>query len=207
MSAMLAAIILAGGRSSRMQGADKIFCTLGGGETLLDRVIARLRPQVKTLAINANGDPERFADHGLDVIADTVPGFQGPLAGILTGLDWANSMSATRLLTVAADTPFFPADLAERLASVPAQSIGVAASGGRMHPVFALWPVGLSAALREHLGRDGRRSVAAFIERRPFVTVDFPLVDLPGGKADPFFNINTPGDLAEARRLLGDGPA
>jgi molybdopterin-guanine dinucleotide biosynthesis protein A len=203
----LAAIILAGGRSSRMQGADKIFSTLGHGETLLDRAIGRLAPQVGTLAINANGDPARFAGRGLEVIADAVPDFQGPLAGILAGLDWAGSISAERLLTVAGDTPFFPPDLAGRLSRVAEGDIALAASGGRMHPVFALWPVGLAASLRDHLERDERRSVMSFIERHSFAAVDFPFVDMPGGKADPFFNVNTPDDLAEARRLLQNDPA
>ena len=118
----IAGVILAGGLARRMGGGDKALLRLGR-ETLLARVIARLRPQVGEMVLNANGDPTRFAEFGLPVVADTVGGFAGPLAGILEGMRWAAAKGYTHVASAAGDTPFFPADLVARL-SQAVQSSG-----------------------------------------------------------------------------------
>ncbi|TIT01800.1 molybdenum cofactor guanylyltransferase MobA [Mesorhizobium sp.] len=203
MNRDIAGIILAGGQSRRMGGGDKSLFALGG-RRVLDHVVARLAPQVGPLALSANGDPSRFAKFGLPVLADTVEGYAGPLAGVLTGLEWA-SMACSAVVTVAGDTPFFPEDLVGRLAAVVKErpgAIAVASSGGKRHPTFALWPLGLHDALRRFLVDEDNRRVFAFIERHGFVDVEFPMWNSGGREIDPFFNINTPDDLAEAERLL-----
>lgn len=204
MGRHIAGIILAGGRSSRMGGGDKTLLALGDG-TLLDRVVSRLGPQVGPLALNANGDPTRFAATGLPVLADTVKGYAGPLAGILTGLEWASDVACQALVTAAGDTPFLPKDMVERLlaaAYARPGSIAVSCSGGKRHPTFALWPLGLDQALRQFLVEEDNRRVAAFIDRHGFVEVEFPILKSGGAEIDPFLNINTPDDLAQAAHLL-----
>lgn len=197
----VAAVILAGGLSSRMGGGDKPLLEING-KPLLEHIIARLNPQASPIAINANGDPARFQPPGLPVIADIAPGHPGPLAGVHAGLVWARRAGASRLVTVAGDTPFFPMNLVAMLDSAAeAGRIAVAASADNIHPTFALWPVSLADDLAAFLA-DGGRKVVTFIERHPHVPVAFPAVQLPGGACDPFFNINSPGDLAEARRLM-----
>ncbi|MER8656663.1 molybdenum cofactor guanylyltransferase MobA [Mesorhizobium sp. M0674] len=205
MSQDIAGIILAGGLSRRMGGGDKTLLALGG-RPLLDHVVALLAPQVGSLALSANGDPARFAAAGLPVLADMVEGYAGPLAGILTGLEWAAANTAFKALaTAAGDTPFLPVDLVVRLAAAVDErpgSIAVASSGGRQHPTFALWPLGLGQALRHFLIHEDNRRVSAFIERHDCVEVEFPLLTHGSDEIDPFFNINTPHDLAVAERLL-----
>lgn len=195
-------VLLAGGQARRMGGGDKCLRSIGG-ETLLARAIRRLQGQVGRLLLNANGDPSRFADYRLPVAADPLEGFAGPLAGVLAGLDWAaeNEAGAGWVVTVPTDAPAFPENLVARLAgAVEAEGaeIACAASGGRHHPVFALWPVGLRAALREALiGRDVRK-VDVF-------TADYRLavVEWPADPVDPFLNVNRPDELEAAGRLLG----
>jgi molybdenum cofactor guanylyltransferase len=194
-------LLLAGGRSRRMGGGDKALRLLGG-VSLLDRVIARLRPQVAALVINANGDPSRFADFGLPVVADSVPDFAGPLAGVLAGLDWTaeHRPEWDFVVSVATDAPFLPGDLVERLTGRLAAAdadLACAASGGRAHPVFGLWPVRLRADLRHAVVVEGVRKVDEWTGRHKLVTVSFP--DRP---VDPFFNANRPEDLAAAAALL-----
>lgn len=195
----LPAVILAGGSSRRMGGGDKALLPLGE-RTVLDHVIERLRPQVVGLAINANGDASRFDRFGLPVVADSLQGRPGPLAGVLAGLEWMVQRfpAAQRLLTVAADMPFLPEDLVHRLAAAETAGLVCAASAGRLHPVVALWPSGLQAALRHALLDQGIRKVTDFIAGQPCIVVDFPV-----GEVDPFFNINRPEDLASARHLMG----
>ncbi|QKC90538.1 molybdenum cofactor guanylyltransferase MobA [Mesorhizobium sp. NZP2234] len=199
----VAGIILAGGQSRRMGGGDKSLLPLGAG-CVLDQVLSRLGPQIETLALSANGDPARFSRFGLAVLADTVEGFAGPLAGILTGLEWAAASTPCKaVVTAAGDTPFLPLDLVDRLASAADEhpgSIAVASSAGRLHPTFALWPTDCRDALRHFLVEEHSRRVLAFIERHGHVEVEFPILQSTG--LDPFFNINVPDDLAEARRLL-----
>lgn len=203
MRETIAGIILAGGLSRRMGGGDKPLARLHG-RLLIEHVIDRLRPQVGLLAINANGDPARFTAFGLTVVADTVEGHAGPLAGVLAGLEWASAAGATRLLTAATDTPFFPIDLAERLLDAvrdrPA-AIAVARSDGRSHPTFTLWPIGIESSLRHALVEQDERRVSAFIGQHEHAEANFALMEADGDMCDPFFNINTPQDLAEAERL------
>jgi molybdopterin-guanine dinucleotide biosynthesis protein A len=198
----VAAVLLAGGQARRMGGGDKCLKRLAG-RTLLDLVIGRARPQAAALVLNANGDPARFAGFGLPVVADPVEGFAGPLAGILAGLDWAaaNAPGAVHVASIATDTPFFPPDLVDRLKDAVARSpapIGCAASRGRLHPVFGLWPVALAEDLRAALA-GGTRKVDEWTARHGIAVAHF---DDPAG--DPFFNINTADDLAEAERRVGE---
>ena len=156
-----AIVILAGGRASRMGGIDKCRLPIGGA-TILHRTLAVLRPQSPDLALSANGDPTRFADLALPILTDTVPGHQGPLAGILAGLDWAATLGLHWLISTPADCPFLPPDLALRLhQGRGARPYACAASGTRTHPAIALWPTGCRAALRDAL-LAGHRKVAAF---------------------------------------------
>lgn len=198
-------VILAGGLSRRMGGGDKALADLGGA-TMIDRVVACVAPQVGALVLNANGDPVRFAALGLPVVADTVAGFVGPLAGVLAGMRWAraNAPTATHLLSASADAPFIPADLVSTLAAALAASrgrIALARSAGGLHPVIGLWPVDLADDLEAALSA-GTRKVLAWTDRHGTVPVDFPMRTANGESIDPFFNANTPAELDEARRLL-----
>lgn len=195
-------LLLAGGQSRRMGGGDKALRRLGG-VTLLDRAIARLRPQVGALVLNANGDPARFASFGLPLVVDSVPGFAGPLAGVLAGLDWAaaHQPDCSDVASVATDAPFLPEDLVARLAAARDEAgadLACAASGGRSHPVFGLWPVRLRDDLRRAVIEEGVRKVDQWTARHKLVTVSF--ADQP---VDPFFNANRPEDLETAASLLG----
>lgn len=200
MAITIAGVILAGGEAIRLGGGDKGLSTIGDA-TLLELVAARLSPQVAQVVLNANGDPRRFASFGLEVVADPFPQRVGPLGGILAGMRWAQRQgSLTHIVTVAADTPFFPADLVARLdaAFVDAQDIALARSKGRVHPVFGLWPTALADDLAAHIAEGGRRRVTAYAgERHRVKLVDFAA----DGESDPFFNINTPDDLAKARAM------
>lgn len=193
-------VILAGGLARRMGGGDKALLPLGAG-TLLDAVIARLAPQVETLVLNANGDPARFARFGLEVVADPVPDFPGPLAGVLAGMEAAARREPPLpwVVSVAADTPFFPRDLVARfLDAVECQAaeLACAASAGRTHPVVGLWPTRLLGALRRALVEEGQRKIDAWTARYRLAVVDWPAEPF-----DPFFNVNTPAELEEAARL------
>ena len=194
----VAGVILAGGLSRRMGGGDKALLPLGD-RPMLAHVIDRLAPQVAAgaMAINANGDGGRFAAFGLPVLPDAVAGFAGPLAGVLTAMEWAAATQpeVTHVLTVGGDTPFLPPDLAARLrqATEAGATIACAASGGRRHPVVALWPVDLAAALRRALVEEHVRRVETWLDRHRTTAVDWP--DAPD---DPFFNVNRPDDLAAA---------
>lgn len=196
----LPGIILAGGRATRMGGGDKGFRSVAG-RRLIDHVIARLADQCGPLAINANGDPARFAEFGLPILPDSLPDHPGPLAGVLAGLDWAAGIGADAIVTVAADTPFFPHDLVVRLRAVAGPSgLALAASRdaeGRLwqHPTFGLWPVALRDDLRAAL-QGGLRKIVLWTERHGAGIAEFP-----SDPFDPFFNINTPEDIAEAERL------
>src|SRR6266446_3202325 len=195
-------LLLAGGQSRRMGGGDKALRLLGG-VSLLDRVIERLRPQVDALVLNANGDADRFAKFGLPVVPDSVPDFAGPLAGVLAGLDWTAAYCPDRpfVVSVATDAPFLPTDLVARLVEGTEREGGdlaCAASGGRSHPVFGLWPVRLREDLRRAVVEEGIRKVDRWTARHKLVTVSF--ADRP---VDPFFNANRPEDFETAAAVLG----
>jgi molybdenum cofactor guanylyltransferase len=198
-------VLLSGGQSRRMGGGDKALRDLGG-QPMLAHVIQRLRPQVGPMVINANGDPARFAAFGLPVVADTVEGFVGPLAGVLAGMLWAKSHApaARWIATVSTDAPFLPENLVQRLqqgVTNQPNAIAIAQSGGEVHPVIGLWPIAHAADLEQAL-RDGVRKVLAWTDRHGTVPVDFPFQTLAGNSVDPFFNANHPDELEEARRLL-----
>jgi len=196
----IATVILAGGQGVRLGGGDKPLRTIAG-RPMLDHVLERLGTQSGEIAISANGDPQRLATFGLPVIADKGGGGAGPLAGILSGMRWASARGAARLLTAAGDTPFLPVDLGRRLGEVDAGRIAVASSARRQHPVFALWPVALEADLAKFLSNSETLSVMAFLEPFEPVTVDFPFSLVGGKPLDPFFNVNTPEDLAQAEAI------
>jgi molybdopterin-guanine dinucleotide biosynthesis protein A len=193
-------VLLAGGLARRMGGGDKPMRQIGGS-MILERVIARLKPQCGELILNANGDPARFARFGLPVIPDTVADFPGPLAGILAALDWAaaHRPGVSLVLSAAADCPFLPRDLVARLNGALVNEnaqLAVAASGGQSHPVIGLWRVALRDELRHALVQDNIRRVDRWTARYKLATVAWPTEPL-----DPFFNANTIDDIAEAERL------
>ena len=192
-------VILAGGRSRRMGGKDKAGVLLGG-RPLLAHALARLRGQCGGLVINANGDPARFAAFGAPVEPDDVSGFAGPLAGVLAGLERARTDGFAFVITAPVDTPFIPDDLVARLHGARRAEdadIAVAASGGRMHHVVALWPAALAAELRRALTVEGLRKVQEVAGRYQRATAQWPTEPF-----DPFANVNTPDDLATAEAIL-----
>jgi len=206
MTADVAGVLLAGGLSRRMGGGDKCLRPLGD-KTILAHVIERAQPQVKSLVLNANGDPTRFVDFALPVAADVVEGYAGPLAGVLTGLEWAaaNAPGCTWIASFACDAPFLPTDLVARMqAAVEAEGaeMACAASHGRAHPVFGLWPLRLKDALRCAMLEEEIRKVDVWTGRYQLATVDFPDIAVNGKTIDPFFNTNRPEDLDEAEGLL-----
>ncbi len=198
-------LVLAGGLARRMGGGDKPMTRIGG-KTILARVLERMTPQCSRLVLNANGDPERFADTGLPVIADDVPDFAGPLAGILAGLDWAaiHTPDISTVVSVPGDCPFLPRDLVARLLAAreaAGQPLACARSGEWRHPVVGLWPVALRADLRRALTEEGMRKIELWTARHGVA-----LADWPAEPVDPFFNVNTPEDAAAAERLAAQHP-
>jgi molybdopterin-guanine dinucleotide biosynthesis protein A len=202
----IAGVILAGGRSQRMGGGDKGLRDLGD-RSMLAHVVARIAPQVDRLAINANGDPARFAQFGLPVVPDTLPDFPGPLAGVLAGMRWAATAeggSRRHVVTVSSDAPFLPVDLVTRLVDALTTSdaaIAVAQSAGVVHPVIGLWPVALADAL-ERAVEAGERRVQRWAEMQGLAVVPFAPYRIGDREIDPFFNANTPEEFAEAARLI-----
>ena len=202
----VAGVLLAGGLSRRMGGGDKCLRDLGG-RPILAHIIERAAPQVGALVLNANGDPSRFQAFGLPVAADVVAGYAGPLAGILTGLDWAaaNAPEAAWLASFASDAPFLPTDLVARMAAaVEAEGadLACAVTHGRTHPVFGLWPLRLREDLRQAMVDEEIRKVDRWTARYRLVEVDFPDLETAAGPLDPFFNTNRPEDLEAATRYL-----
>ena len=201
----IAGVILAGGRASRMGGGDKPLRELAG-RPMLAHVIDRLRPQVDAIVINANGDPERFAQFGLPIVPDAVENFAGPLAGILAGMRWAEEAApeARFIVSVAGDTPFFPADMVERLAAccaVEDDIIAMAASFDGLHPVFGLWPVQLADELEAFLAEGKTGKILAFADSHTRINVPFEHLTVGRGEIDPFFNVNTPEDAERADEI------
>lgn len=196
------ALILAGGKSSRM-GSDKLLLPFGKG-TLLAHIAERLAPQVSEISVNAAASLPLPA--GFRRLSDTLPGQPGPLAGVLAGLrDIARRLpSATHLLTVPSDAPFFPLNLVARLQTAVSglDMIAVASSNGRAHPVFGLWPVTAADDLEAWLAIPENRRLSAFLARHPAVAVHWPFMETAVGDLDPFMNLNTPAELEAARRFL-----
>jgi molybdenum cofactor guanylyltransferase len=193
--------VLAGGLARRMGGGDKAMIRIGG-KTILERVLARLQPACVHIVLNANGDPARFASTGLPVVADSVPDFAGPLAGILAGLDWAaeNAPHLEWMASVPGDCPFLPEDFVARLHAVRAEEdkpLACAQSGDWRHPVVGLWPMALREDLRHAVVTEGLRKIEVWTARHGVAIAAWP--DKP---LDPFFNVNTPEDAATAERLV-----
>lgn len=187
-------VILAGGQAKRMGGGDKCLLSLGN-QTILQHVIDRLAPQTDGLVINANGDPARFADYNIAVAPDSITGFAGPLSGVLSGLDYAADCGHSHIVTAAADTPFCPCDLTPNLLMAAEESgLALAASPSGRQPTFGLWPVALREDLRAAL-QDGLRKVVLWTQKHNAGTAEFP-------DDAPFFNVNTPEDLATAKAML-----
>jgi molybdenum cofactor guanylyltransferase len=198
-------VILAGGLSRRM-GQDKAGVLLAG-RPMLDHVIARMRPQVSALALNA---PQgHAAPEGLPLVPDTITGHRGPLAGILAAMRYVADQlpHASHVLTVPIDSPFLPKDLMARFSEVATSSdiIAIATSNEAMHPVCGLWPVSLADALQAFLEGPDEPRVKSFLERQKTVLVDFPQIVTTAGPLDPFLNLNTPDDLENARRFVEAG--
>jgi molybdopterin-guanine dinucleotide biosynthesis protein A len=197
-------VILAGGLARRMGGGDKSLLSLGASSRVLDQVIARFGAQVDQMVLNANGDPARFDEFGLPVVADSLDGFLGPLAGVLAGLDYAAEHGFDHIVSVAADTPFFPTNLvlaletASKHMDVPIALAATKIEGGKTvrHPTFGLWPVALRDDLRSAL-QDGLRKVVLWTDQHGAETHVFE-----SGDIDPFFNINTPEDLELANKMM-----
>lgn len=197
-------VLLAGGLARRMGGGDKGLASLGG-RPLMDRILERIRPQVSDSIINANGDAGRFAAYGLPVVADVIGDFSGPLAGVLTGMEWAaeNAPGVKWVATFATDAPFVPLDLVERLVAAVGRDgaeMACAASAGRAHPVFGLWPVAKAGDLRRAMIEEDMRKIDLWTARYQLIEVDFSSQPF-----DPFFNVNDKDNLAEAERLLRAG--
>jgi len=186
-----AVLVLAGGTATRLGGGDKPLLEVGG-TPMLARIIDALRPDALAIAISANGHGARFAGFGLPVLPDGAFAGQGPLAGVLAGLDWAAAIGADSLLTIPGDTPFVPPGLAATLAPPPA----CAASNGRVHHLIALCPIACRETLRALLSAPGSRAAVRFAD-----AIGMRRVDFPAGKWDPFLNVNTPNDLAMARSI------
>lgn len=198
-------LVLAGGLARRMGGGDKARIKIGGA-SILQRVLACLMPQCSRVIVNANGDAARFADTGLPVVADSVPDFAGPLAGILAGLDWAaaNAPAIEWLVSVPGDCPFLPKDLVTRLHEVRAASnvpLACASSGEWRHPVVGLWPVSLREDLRHALIGENLHKIELWTARHGIAVAEWPTIPF-----DPFFNVNTPEDAARAEAIATKYP-
>ncbi len=200
----VAGVLLAGGQARRMGGGDKCLRPLAG-RSLLAHVIERAAPQVARLLLNANGDPARFAEFGLEVAADELEGFQGPLAGVLTAMRWAlrHAPEARWLASFPTDAPFIPLDLVTRLraaAEAARLPLACAASAGRSHPVIGLWRLDLADDLAHALGEESLRKIDLWTARHGIAEVEWETTP-----HDPFFNANRPDDLAAAEAMLSGG--
>ncbi len=194
-------VILAGGLARRMGNIDKAFVTLAN-QPMLAHVVERVKPQTASIIINANGDPARFADWGLPVIADTIDDFPGPLAGVLAAMEWAqaNQPQTKWVVSVPVDTPFVPANLVKRLSGAITDNqadMACARSNGRNHPVVGMWPVALADNLRRALKDEALRKVDLWTGRFKLAVAEFATVPV-----DPFFNINRPEDIVRAHEIL-----
>lgn len=193
-------LVLAGGLARRMGGGDKALIEIGG-RPILDRVLETLTPQCDDIILNANGDPQRFAQFGLPVVSDDIPDFAGPLAGILAGLDWASQHrpDIEWMVSVPGDCPFLPSDLVPRLHAARDEAgtkLACARSGDWRHPVVGLWNVALRDDLRHALVDEDLHKIEVWTARHGVAIAEWP--DKP---VDPFFNVNTPEDRARANEI------
>lgn len=191
----ISAVILAGGRARRMDGADKGLIELRG-RPLLEYIISALRPQVGAILINANRNLEHYRAFGYPVSEDLMPGFHGPLAGMATGMQAATT---PYLLTVPCDSPFVAAHLAHTLYRTlisAGAELCVAHDGVRLQPVFALLNCALLPDLLAYLEGGGRK-VDTWYARHRLAEADFSMA------AEMFLNLNTPGDKAALEERLG----
>lgn len=204
MSKEVAGVVLAGGLATRLGGQNKGLVELAPNVRLLDEVIRRLSSQVETIALNANRDAELYSDYKLPILPDNIEGYAGPLAGVLAGLDWAAAEGYSGIVSVAADTPFFPSDLVIRLvAETGPTGLAIASSfdaNGKLwrQPTFGIWPVALREDLRTALTTEGLRKIVVWTDRNDAGLAEFATET---GKCDPFFNVNTPEDLQMARQI------
>ena len=192
-------MILAGGLSTRMRGEDKSLMPLAG-LPLIGHALNRLSSQVDRIIINTNGNHSDFNSFGLPIVSDSIEGFLGPLSGILAGMDYAAEYGYSHLLTVAADTPFFPDDLCQRLL-IDCCKINIAKTQSivdqhNLHPTFGLWDVGLRENLRTALMSDMRK-VMGFVKKHEWRSITWIKKDY-----DPFFNVNTPEDMENAKIIF-----
>jgi molybdopterin-guanine dinucleotide biosynthesis protein A len=204
LSPHILGVILAGGKSRRMGGGDKGLMDLDG-KSMLAHIIERFRTQVETLIINANGDLARLSQFGVPVIPDLDTSARGPLTGLLAAMQWAKRQPQplTSIATVPVDVPFLPTDFVARLDAARGKNAAIAQSAGRRHPTIGIWPLDLMDEVSAALDRN-ELSVDAFAARHGAIAVPFPLRDVGGQTIDPFYNTNTPEDLASVRAVLTD---
>ena len=200
---MIGCVIMAGGKSSRMNGIDKTLMEIKD-HTLLSIVINKITHQTKYIVLNSNRDPSIFKNYNIKVIKDTISNHPGPLAGVLTGIEWfyKNNTNIKWVVSVPVDSPFFPNNLINKLYEAVIKSkklIGVSSSNGRNHPVFSIWHISLMQPLQEALNSNIRK-IDLFTKSYNPAVVDF------SSSVDPFFNINTPEDLKIANDLFAKGP-
>ncbi|MEM7222897.1 MAG: molybdenum cofactor guanylyltransferase MobA [Pseudomonadota bacterium] len=203
---LVAGVLMAGGQSRRMGGGDKCLRDLAG-KPILAHILERARPQVAAMVLNANGDPARFAAFGQPIVADSVEGFAGPLAGVLSGMEWAAATlpGCRWIVSFACDAPFLPLDLAKRLMDAVKEEgadMACAQSLGRDHPVFGLWPLALKDELAHAMTEEGLRKVDLWTGRYRLARVAFAPLETAAGPLDPFFNTNRPEDLEQAERFM-----
>lgn len=202
LGARILGVVLAGGQSRRMGSIDKTLMPLCG-VPMVTRVLDRLRPQVDATIVNTNAEVSQFSHLGVPVLGDTVTGYAGPLAGILTAMEYAEQNGFQHVCSVAADTPFFPSDFVTKLTDAGKQDIVLAGSGGFRQPTFGLWSVGLLGPLREFLTQGEERKIMRFVQKHQWSLVEFDINQSDG--ADPFFNVNTPDDMKLAEQYLSNG--
>lgn len=197
-------VVLAGGQSRRMGHTDKTLMSFAG-TPLAKHVLDRIEPQVDAVIINTNADAALFETFDVPVLPDTVQGFAGPLAGVLTALQYASENQFTQVVSVAADTPFFPGDFVEQLVSAGTYDIVLAGSGGHRQPTFGLWSVAIKDDLERFLTEGEERKIMRFVQQHTWATVEFE-TDKPEAP-DPFFNINTPEDMKQALNYMTSNEA
>lgn len=198
--------IIAGGQATRMNKENKALKMLAG-KPLAEHIANRLSLQVNALIINANRDEDAFSaiakrvtERAMPIVPDVNELGAGPLAGLLQSLLFAKSHNYSHLATVAGDTPFFPANLAQHLAKAAPddKTIVIARSGGFPQPIFGLWPTCLADDLNAWLSAGKTNKVMAWVRTHSHLFVEFDAEN----QVDPFFNINTPQDLITAEKIM-----